>query len=298
VTDAAVSLPASPPASTWSFDRAVKDRAVEEIVNLHWHRRLAFLLVRPLERVPAIHPNHITYVGTAIGVAGGVAAFHARDAGPSWLVIAAALMFVSTVLDCADGMLARLRGGGTRFGMLLDGIADQVSGITFWFGVAWSSVAGIDGWWVWPAAVAILVSIVLHTAIYDQLKVAFAVGARLGDAPKPPDLANAGAFERGVEWLYVRAYGTLGDKIRAAADPTIDPARFRAAFAPAMRMVSFLGLGTQITIMYAATALGALEPSIPFWVGLGAIVGALNAWMLVALVAWRRAKRSLAATAP
>ena len=50
------------------------------------------------------------------------------------LGLAALLYFISQVLDCADGQLARLRNGGSKLGMFLDPVFDGLKYIfTFLF---------------------------------------------------------------------------------------------------------------------------------------------------------------------
>ena len=56
------------------------------------------------------------------------------------LGLAALLYFISQVLDCVDGQLARLRNGGSKLGMFLDPVFDGLKDIfTFLFFIAYFS---------------------------------------------------------------------------------------------------------------------------------------------------------------
>jgi hypothetical protein len=69
-------------------------------------------------------PNQITFLSTVIAV--GACAMFALLPGWSWLIIAALVFELSFVLDCADGMLARLRKMASPLGHLLDFLMDEL----------------------------------------------------------------------------------------------------------------------------------------------------------------------------
>ena len=81
-----------------------------------WDQRLAGLIVRPLART-AVHPNHVTSLSLAFGIA-AAALFAFGGAGAAgW----AALLFMMAVFtDHADGELARVKGKTSRFGHYYD----------------------------------------------------------------------------------------------------------------------------------------------------------------------------------
>jgi len=86
-------------------------------------RPLAAVLLVPLRATP-ITPNQITLL-TLVVFAGGAALL---ALGPGWrnLVIAAGIIELSYVLDCADGQLARLRGTSSPVGAHLDFLMDEL----------------------------------------------------------------------------------------------------------------------------------------------------------------------------
>jgi phosphatidylglycerophosphate synthase len=122
-----------------------------------------------------VSPNAITFASIFAGVFSGVAMVWEF---PHHLVVAGVALFLSAVLDCADGQLARLRGTSSIFGRMLDGVADLiVSGAAVVGGtyVVWRGHA--EPTWEGVVAVALaLVTIVtgsFHTSSYDHYKNVF-----------------------------------------------------------------------------------------------------------------------------
>src|SRR5690606_27203806 len=154
------------------FEQCVKDRDVEELVDLHFHRPLAFAFVlKPIEwlRLEAVTPMKLTLASIAIGVVAGIVAWFTPELGPWASALAAALTLVHVVLDCSDGMLARCRGGGSHFGMLVDGMGDGVVGLALFLGLSRVSVHAYDTPWVYAALAAIIASILFHVTLYDGI---------------------------------------------------------------------------------------------------------------------------------
>jgi phosphatidylglycerophosphate synthase len=279
-----------------TFASALKDVRVEELLNLHWHRPLAFALVRRLHPVKWVSPNHLTAVGLLLGIGAGLAAHfaaHPAAKGPAslWL-LAAALLWASVIFDCADGMLARSRGGGTRFGMLLDGAADHAVGLAVWAGLVSAALRSVEGSLVWPAATFALVSTIVQCAVYDQVKLAF-----LGEVPAP--VAPQSRIERLFDAVYRATFGAVGAVLASGGAPHA-PFAHGGARGPAvdetrqifMHRISFLGLGTHFAVTYVAMALGVLWPAVSFWVPLLVFGVGMNLWMVAALASGLRAARA------
>jgi phosphatidylglycerophosphate synthase len=85
-----------------------------------WDSRLARWLVTPL-RDTRVHPNHVTTVGTAVGLS--AAALYASGV-PALVNLGAGVWVVSAVLDHADGELARMAGKSTAWGAAYDRASD------------------------------------------------------------------------------------------------------------------------------------------------------------------------------
>lgn len=87
------------------------------------NRRLAALIVRPARQL-GLKPNHLTVAAFVLGLIG--AAFFLGGTRRSF-VAAGLLIYLSTLLDGADGMLARSRNMCTRFGAYLDLYLDRIT---------------------------------------------------------------------------------------------------------------------------------------------------------------------------
>ncbi|MCK4890664.1 MAG: CDP-alcohol phosphatidyltransferase family protein [Candidatus Aminicenantes bacterium] len=87
------------------------------------NRPLGSLIVRAVYKT-RITPNHLTYSAFLISIPGIV--FIALG-GYLNVIIGGVLIYLSVVIDVADGMLARSRGSGSIFGKYLDLFLDRVS---------------------------------------------------------------------------------------------------------------------------------------------------------------------------
>jgi hypothetical protein len=103
-------------------------RASKKKRDINWFtewiaRPPAAVVVYALRRTP-ITPNQVTVLSTVVAAA--AAAMFAALPGHLWLVAAALVFELSFVLDCADGMLARLRKIASPLGHLFDFLMDEL----------------------------------------------------------------------------------------------------------------------------------------------------------------------------
>jgi phosphatidylglycerophosphate synthase len=101
---------------------------LDELPDRVLSRPLAALLVRLLAPTP-ITANQVTLLSALWGIGAGVAL------GLGEGVACAALIAAMLVFDCADGQLARLRGGGGVWGRVVDGLGDYATGIALHVGL-------------------------------------------------------------------------------------------------------------------------------------------------------------------
>lgn len=87
------------------------------------NRPIASFIVRAVVRTD-LKPNHLTVMSFILGSAG---AFFFLGGNHRSFVIAGFLIYAGTILDGADGMLARSKNLGTRFGAYLDLYLDRVT---------------------------------------------------------------------------------------------------------------------------------------------------------------------------
>src|SRR5262249_58166257 len=81
----------------------------------------------------ALTPNHVTAIGVAIGVAGGLLLGSAGTAG---VVVGVAALVASGVLDCVDGEIARVKFVESKLGHVLDVTGDTVVHAALLAGIA------------------------------------------------------------------------------------------------------------------------------------------------------------------
>jgi phosphatidylglycerophosphate synthase len=107
----------------WSgYWQSLKSLDVEEPVDVYVHRPLAYLLARALLPTP-VSPNLVTLASMGIGVYAAVLIVSSVPHHFQWAALCA---FLSTVFDCADGQLARMRKTSSVIGRMLDGTADVI----------------------------------------------------------------------------------------------------------------------------------------------------------------------------
>jgi len=109
---------------------AVRDiyRSSKKKQDINWFtqhvaRPPAAVVVWGLAGTP-VTPNQVTFLSMV--VCAGAGAMLALLPGHLWLVLAAAVFELSFILDCADGMLARLRKIASPLGHLLDFLMDEL----------------------------------------------------------------------------------------------------------------------------------------------------------------------------
>jgi phosphatidylglycerophosphate synthase len=97
----------------------------------------------PLARAFAklnLHPNVITIFTIPFAFLAGVAFFY------NHLILGAVLYFISLILDCSDGVLARLTKTSSKRGEKLDYYSDIANNIFMYFGL-WYSQFYLHGLW-------------------------------------------------------------------------------------------------------------------------------------------------------
>src|SRR4051794_15426696 len=159
----------------WSGYRAtLKPLDVEEPVDVYLHRPLGYVLARASYSLP-ISPDAITGLSIVAGIASAASLILVF---PYHLQIGGLLLFLSAVLDCADGQLARMRGTSSLFGRMLDGCADLFTVGAAAPATVWVIWRGLDfPFWgkatVLALAVTTMVTTSFHTTMYDHYKNVF-----------------------------------------------------------------------------------------------------------------------------
>jgi phosphatidylglycerophosphate synthase len=252
--------------SAHALVRAAKDRPAPEVAVVLLFGPLARALVRVL--LPLRVPPPAVVLAN---VAAGLAAAWALGAGG--LVAAALLLQLKSILDNADGLLARASGRVTLFGRYLDTEADLLVNAAVFLslgrvtGEPWLALAGF-------CAVTLLLGVGFNLA-------RLAREARGGDVSEPP--ASGGRLEAALQGVYRLLYAPQDRALRAVSTQRLERA-LAGAVEPAARrraelayhdrlLLSYLantGLSTQLLALGACLALGA--PEAYLWLVLAALV--------------------------
>lgn len=114
------------------YKSSLKNIEIEEIGDLLFFRPLAFVLVK-LFYITPITPNQISFLSMLFGILSGV--FLSQGTKSSFM-IGGVLVLIAQVVDCCDGMIARLKKNGTKTGRIIDGAVDYVTSISIYIGLA------------------------------------------------------------------------------------------------------------------------------------------------------------------
>lgn len=98
-------------------------------------RRPAAVVVEPIARRLVswgVTPNAVTIVSTTVAVALSIALIPT-----GWHFLAAVLLGIAVASDMIDGTMARMTGGGTRFGATLDASCDRITDGVLFGTIAW-----------------------------------------------------------------------------------------------------------------------------------------------------------------
>lgn len=112
-----------------------------------WAVKIGRLFGTPIARAIAnlpikIHPNVVTLLSIPFAILAAFSFFNNR------LVVGAIFFFISYVLDCADGTLARLTHTQSRFGERLDFYVDTLNKVFMYFGLWYSQYYLYDQWFL------------------------------------------------------------------------------------------------------------------------------------------------------
>ncbi|PIU44558.1 MAG: hypothetical protein COS95_08320 [Ignavibacteriales bacterium CG07_land_8_20_14_0_80_59_12] len=282
------------------YRRSLKLPAAEEVFDLIIYRPLAFLFVQ-LVLPTSLTPNAITITAMLLGVAGAyLFSWH----GPAALTVGAVLIGLYNVLDCADGQLARLKRNGTVLGRVLDGVIDYVVNIALYFfiavGLAHTSPDPVG---IWILAGIAGVSTGIQAMLFDYYRNEFlgSVFCR-GDATAEEFArfsAEAHKLERRRIWtarrvliiVYLaylglqRQLGSRGVVLRQR----VSPVQYYQSNRILIRLWSFIGSTTHVTLLIAAALIGRLD--IYLWV----VATFGNGWMFLLLILQYRTEQALIA---
>lgn len=143
---------------------SLKNVHAEEFLDILLFRPIAFVIVKSLYSLP-ITPNQYSLMAF---LSGCLASFYFYNMQFAYGAIA---FFMFAVLDCCDGMQARMKKNGSEFGRFVDGLVDYVTNIIVYttlaigIGKAMPEVFGVSSVWLMVFAG---LSKALHSITYDH----------------------------------------------------------------------------------------------------------------------------------
>lgn len=155
------------------FKRSLKHIIFDETLTLYILRPIAFIFVKLLYKT-SVTPNQVSFAAIFFGLISG---FFFSWGTLTGFLIGGILYFFVLVLDCVDGMIARLKKNGTPVGRIVDGFADYSVGILVYIGIGIGLDKGIVGTGLpishWLLLVIAAVSHIIHAMIVDYYRVEF-----------------------------------------------------------------------------------------------------------------------------
>lgn len=253
------------------YKASLKLIEVEELLDLFFYRPLAFLFVKAVYKTN-LTPNQITSIALVVGMIGGVFYFFNTHLAIS---IGAVLLIIYDVLDCSDGMIARLKKNGTFFGRVLDGIADYFVTVTVYLGIGFGFASNSDNPLLnWGLLVLAGASNIIHAGTVDFyrnkfLDYAFNRDATLGESLKEFEEESENLnkskgkyFQKFVVWIYLK-YSSA--QLTASADKDssdvvkYDKEDYLKRNKRIIHFWTYLGPTTELSLIIVASFLNRLD---------------------------------------
>ncbi len=282
-----------------TYAASLKSPVSDEWINTYCIRPVASVLVWLFYRL-GLRPVGVVLLGAVAGTLSGLClAFNPWGRG---LLLGGLLLILKNLLDAADGQLARATGSVDRIGRFADSIADfWVNGwITLGAAVPAASVIGLPRAAALAGAAFLLILLQCSLFVFYQVSFLARIGRspvnRTDETPLGDDLSGA-RLERRLQRIYLALYGwqdrwmaaldrlllrAWGIRFLGAADPDRGTAIAVSAGADrlrlierrwygdsvALRLTSFLGLGTSLTLYAVFLAAGRPIDAL-LWIDLG-----------------------------
>jgi phosphatidylglycerophosphate synthase len=228
---------------------AFKAFEIEELADVYFFRPFGAIIAR-VARAIRMTPTQLTVMGTLVGIAGG-----AQLWDPRLGLVGFALLILHSIIDSADGQLARMTGQVTELGRVLDGVGGY-----FTFGVIYLSIAtgvihrgGNGSVFIWMLLAAL--SNVMQAQVYDYHRTAYITVVLEGRAPTnhptqvPPWIRGTYRgylmMQRWLIGLHAEVETALASRSEAGSVRENDRTRYRDCFYWPLRGWNFLGDNTR-----------------------------------------------------
>ena len=283
----------------------LKAPEMEETLDAVFYRPIAYGFVLLAKPTP-ITADQVTLLSIVFGIAAGVLFGMGTATALLWGAVA---VFTFNILDCADGMLARVRGKGSPLGYVLDGLAGYIgtAAIVLGLGQAAASRHSNPALW-WTLTVVAGLSLAWWCAVVDGLRLEWSrrvYGKRQDRAAELAALVNAATEWRRdgthrMEQVLVGAYVVYtklwegGARPRAPhpseiAEDALSVTAWAELNRPILRLAVAAGPTMQLTVIILAALVNR-----PEWLILAAILAG-NLYGAAVLVVRASVRRRLLA---
>ena len=272
------------------YRKSLKNPYAEEVIDLVLYRPIAFLFVKITEFLP-LTPNFVSLLAMVAGIAAGAA----LSRGTPRSFMAGGLIFaLSNILDCSDGMIARLKKNGAKTGRIVDGLVDYIASSAVYLGFGIGLAKAMQSGAIhlpcnpWLLIAAAVVSTILHSIVSDNYRNAFLrrQSASMGtEEDERTIFANeltrlkalkGHMFDKVLIKIYLRYLdiqkGKSGDQSRPLS-PAL-PASTPVVSRWTVILWNLIGPSTHITAIILAAML--FQP----WILFIFVIGLANLWMI------------------
>jgi CDP-alcohol phosphatidyltransferase len=244
-------------------DLAFKSIEIEELSDVYFFRPLGWFVARAARRFSCT-PTALTIVGMLIGIVGGAILYDERLG-----LVAFAILILHSIVDSADGQLARIIGRVSDFGRVLDGLSGYATHVAIYlaigFGLVHRGARPSTFLWMLLAGMATAV----HAGMYDYYRNAYTavVTERRASEHRVPTVPPA---IKPLVWLYSTIQRRLIEshaRVEASLPvpvPDQELARYRNAFYPLVRGWNFLGDNTRFFAIGLLALLHRIDLFFPF----------------------------------
>jgi hypothetical protein len=167
------------------FRRSLKNPWAEELVDLFFFRPAAFICVKLFLYPLPITPNQVSFLAMAAGILSGAFFLHGDKRS---FILGAVFYGIANILDCCDGMIARLKKNGTLTGRIVDGCIDYIIGIAVYAGFAVGLEKAVHAYGLplplntWLLMVIAGISIIAHSITSDKIRNSFVAQTQQPDS--------------------------------------------------------------------------------------------------------------------
>jgi hypothetical protein len=228
---------------------AFKAFEIEELADVYFFRPVGSIIARGA-RAFGMTPTHLTVLGTLAGITGGALLYDERLG-----VFAFALLILYSIIDSADGQLARMTGQVTELGRVLDGAGGYVTHGAIYLAITAGVVhrGGSSSILIWMLLAGIANA--MQAQMYDYHRTAYITVVAEGHAPdnesaKVPSwlrglLRGYLMTQRCLIGLHAQVEAALAARSVAGRVREDDRARYRECFYGPVRGWNLLGDNTR-----------------------------------------------------